>query len=158
MEKTYGPDVLYRLRYLFSGEMRHEKSLTAFRLFMGNFSEHPRAPFVYEMAAKSYTALNDTVAAVKTKEELASKFNPESAWYKKNFPNGDKDIDNLVSGTMLELARHYHSAAKRKRETRSICKRHLWVHALPRLLPGRPCRERNRLPSRGGPVRLKRYL
>ena len=79
---------------------------------MGNFSEHPRAPFVYEMAAKSHTALNDTVAAVKTKEELASKFNPESAWYKENFPNGDKDIDNLVSGTMLELARHYHSAAK----------------------------------------------
>lgn len=112
MEKTYGPDVLYRLGYLLSGEMRHEKSLTAFRLFMGNFSEHPRAPFVYEMAAKSHTALNDTVAAVKTKEELASKFNPESAWYKENFPNGDKDIDNLVSGTMLELARHYHSAAK----------------------------------------------
>lgn len=116
MEKTYGPDVLFRLGNLFSGEARHEKSLAAFRLFMANFSEHPRAPFAFEGAAKSLVALNDTAAAVKIKEELVSGFNPGSAWYGKNFPSalggGDKDTDNLVSGTMLELARHYHSAAR----------------------------------------------
>jgi len=116
MEKTYGPDVLFRLGNLFSGEARHEKSLAVFRLFMANFSEHPRAPFAFEGAAKALVALNDAASAVKIKEELVAGFNPGSAWHGKNFPSalggGDKDTDNLVSGTMLELARHYHSVAK----------------------------------------------
>ncbi|MFZ3072080.1 MAG: tetratricopeptide repeat protein [Thermodesulfobacteriota bacterium] len=112
MKKAYGPDVLFRLGVLLSSEMRHEKSLAAFRLFMDNFGEHPRAPFAFEGAAKSLAALNDIASAMKTKEELVSRFNPKSAWYGENFPNGDKEITNLVSRTILDLARHYHSVAK----------------------------------------------
>lgn len=117
-EKMYLPAVMVQLGDKLTEETRFDDTLLVYKTLEEWFPENPELPVVYDKMANIYDKMSNENDAIMTDWSSVHKFNPGSAWYKKNYNNSNyfKDVDTLLSKKMIAISKKYH--VRGKKETR----------------------------------------
>ncbi len=110
--RGYTPFILSRLGERLAEETRYAEAALAYRYFTERFPDDPLCPFVYEKLAGLIDRSGAEDESLKTRWAIAHMYNPLTAWYKKNYPNGSEKLDGLLSATLASVSRKHHSLGK----------------------------------------------
>lgn len=110
--RGYAPFVLSRLGERLTEETRFAEAALVYRYFTDRFPDDPLCPFVYEKLAALIDRGGAEEESLKTRWAIAHMYNPLTAWYKKNYPNGSEKLDGLLSTTLVSVSRKHHSLGK----------------------------------------------
>lgn len=110
--RGYAPFVLLRLGERLTEETRYAEAALAYRYFTDRFPDDPLCPFVYEKLAGLLDRSGSEDESLKTRWAIAHMYNPLTAWYKKNYPDGSEKLDGLLSATLVSVAGKYHSLGR----------------------------------------------
>ncbi len=112
--RGYTPLVLTNLGDRLIDETRYKDALFVYNKLPELFPDDPGSPFLYEKIAELYDVyMDDDASALGARWNLIKNFNPATDWYKKNYPGGSKEIDDLLSKTMVDISKTYHLRGKK---------------------------------------------
>lgn len=115
-KKMYLPAVMVQLGDKLTEETRFDDTLLVYKTLEEWFPYNPELPFIYDKMANIYDKMSNKNDAVATDWSSIHKFNPATAWYKKNYfkSNYFKDVDTLLSNKMIAISKKYHVMGKKE--------------------------------------------
>lgn len=112
-KRDYMPLVLKRLGELFAEQTRFADAIIVFTYYTELFPERPELAFILNDLADLYERTGDEKSEITTRLKLSYLTNPTTRWYRKNYPNGAVELDEMLKETMLDLFRKLHLAGKK---------------------------------------------
>jgi len=113
--KIYAPRIILELGKMLIEETEYEEAISVHTLFVSMFPQHPSLPNISAEMAKAYEWLKEEEKAVELREAIVEKYNPTTDWYKKNYPNGNRELDTLVAETLMALSQRHHATGNEKK-------------------------------------------
>ncbi|MEE9615352.1 MAG: tetratricopeptide repeat protein [Thermodesulfobacteriota bacterium] len=118
--KGYAPRLAVSTGKLLTAQTRYKEAISVYSLFQDIFPEDPTLPLVFMEMAGAYERLNKAAEALAAKEALVESYNPTTALYRINYPDGDPEVDSIVAGALLDVAGVYHERAGKTGSPRSL--------------------------------------
>ncbi|MEK6726683.1 MAG: tetratricopeptide repeat protein [Deltaproteobacteria bacterium] len=115
-KKMYLPAVMVQLGDKLTEETRFDDTLLVYKTLEEWFPENSELPVIYDKIANLYDKMSKENDAIATDWLAIHKFNPGTAWYKKNYykSNYFKAVDALLSKKMISISKKYHVRGKKE--------------------------------------------
>ncbi|MBI5560809.1 MAG: tetratricopeptide repeat protein [Deltaproteobacteria bacterium] len=112
--KEYMPMLLKMFAEVLTQQARYEAAIYVYTTLSDLFPDGRDLPAVYNQLADVYDKTGNSAEALKVRLSLLKKFNPQTSWYKENYPDREANVDGLVSEVMLSTSKIYHLKGKKE--------------------------------------------
>lgn len=113
--KEYAPALILELGRMLIEETAYEETISIYSLFATLFPENPSLPKVSAEMARAYEWLKEEEKAKELREAIVEKYNPATDWYKKNYPDGNRELDTLVAEVLTTLSHRYRTTGNEEK-------------------------------------------
>ena len=116
-QRPWTPEVYFQLGQVYFDEAKYPEAIAAWRLALGKWPTHHRAPEVLNDIAVAHQMHNEFENAITARTEL-TQYDQGSAWWNANMdrPEEQRNAEQLAENALIVTAIYHHQRAQQLRQ------------------------------------------